>query len=308
VRYVTGVNEVVPFVPPFVYNHMCSSSLLTRYLPVLIFSYCIQICFPIGISYVVSRFPYKALPWWIKLTQPGILWPTHWPLSECSFIPSPLSNHSIDTIAPTIQPSINPSIDDPASLSIQSLSQRLLKANKMVATYVEDVAILLTFGLCCPVLAFAIVVYLMLQTHFQKMLIGRFLRFRQDMSTKSFGVLTHDRAISALEISCQDSIIQVQRTVWIVVWTATMFYSGICWDVAGDEVGVVHALWAPLVAISFPLLCWIIFEYMPTFAVELRGSSGIVEPLRSTTVNEAENRGGGGSRNSDVQMLIRSPL
>jgi hypothetical protein len=153
--YRTTIKYLSPFIPSFSYNYLCGSTLLAAYLPVYLYVYSIQLLLPLLSSLLLSRWvSYPSLPLAIRKKLPGVLWPHHW-----------LAKNS-------------------AGLSDSSLSQQrpaprlLLRMDTIMTGHMQDLLILLTFGLCCPLLALVIGASVLSSILNVRLMIGRFILLR----------------------------------------------------------------------------------------------------------------------------------
>ena len=162
---------------------------------------------------------------------------------------------------------------------------------KMSTIFCNDVCnnclLLVTFGLCSPILAAAIVCSVLLKMSLWVLLVGRFTRcmlHREDGSgghssdsspnsngntgtdadspsqpsgtpSNNEGAADDNRstvvlfAITALANEYIPLFEVLATSFWLLVWCSAMFVALLSWDIAMDEVGWLQSLWAPL----FPL-------------------------------------------------------
>jgi hypothetical protein len=137
--------------------------------------------------------------------------------------------------------------------------KRLLNV-KAVMSYFSNVAvILLTFGLCSPFLALALIASTTVTCAVWLMFLGRFMHYRV------FGIPKYeDHAVISLNKQLSEAIGLLKVCVWPVVNSSCLFFAFLCWDMAGDEVGVSDAIYIPCIALSMPVLIWAsirIFEW-----------------------------------------------
>jgi hypothetical protein len=256
---------VVPFVPSFSYNYLCTSTLLAAYLPVYIYIYSIQIVvYPLA-TYLLAKFvPFDRLPPWIKATLPGIIWPHHW-----------LANRSVagdkdqnkDGCA---NQSLEISAGQQQSQELAS-GRTILKTDDLMIKHLQGILVLITFGLCCPPLALTISLSMFLSLLQLRCVIGRFVLLRHPtlvdphLPSSPFSPPSADSALRALKSGIVNLDRSFHHTAWIVVWSSCFFSVLLCWDIAGDEVGWMHSLWVPGVAVGY-LLAVATFMNRPTVA------------------------------------------
>jgi hypothetical protein len=140
----------------------------------------------------------------------------------------------------------------------------LFKPAKIFGSVTQDFCVLLTFGLCSPILAMAVAVHSSLATTHTTLLISRFIYLRShhrrdthhNHDTDTTATLdTHgDAAIDALELSLSHlSRGSYLRMVWPILWSSGLFVAFLCWEISGDTVGWEHSLWAPLTVVAMAL-------------------------------------------------------
>jgi hypothetical protein len=145
--------DVLKITPPFFYSYQCGSTLLTSYIPVHMYSVSLQILstiatfiFVISSSSVMTQYPH-----WLLSLLPGVCWPGHWQSVESS---------SVD---------LNPK------------PIRLVEPHQIVSNTMSSLTLLLSFGLCSPVLCGYIALSICMYLCCWLMLVGRFVYFRFDM-------------------------------------------------------------------------------------------------------------------------------
>mmetsp|Transcript_28450 Transcript_28450/g.48095 ORF Transcript_28450/g.48095 Transcript_28450/m.48095 type:complete len:328 (-) Transcript_28450:1388-2371(-) len=141
--------ESAPLVPPFMYHNQCGSAVLSAYIPVFLLGYSIQMILSLVILTSLMAVPYKSVPSSVYMIVHGLLWPEHWLQSGDALI-------------------LNKSI-------VACRSDALLRTGTI---YCNDVLnnwlVMMTFGLCSPVLAVAVVCTVLLKMSLFVMLIGRY--------------------------------------------------------------------------------------------------------------------------------------
>lgn len=261
--------QVTPFTPPLSYNYLCGSTLLATYLPVYCYLYAIQIiAVPINTYFLATHVPYPRLPLRARKLFQGIIWPHHWYSSQRT--ESRLLN-------------------DPTDIEKERPTPRsLLARDTIVSKFTEDILNLITFGLCCPLLALAISISMVVNLLIQRTLIGRFLLARED----AFASPSHspprtqstapDVALLALNQSLFDLDSSYYRLIWVVIWSSCFFIAFICWDIAGDKMGALESIWIPSLAVVF-VLSLQLFERFSSLVT----ASWIFRCVRSSMVSRA---------------------
>jgi hypothetical protein len=138
--------QVLQITPPFSYTYQCGSTLLTSYLPVYMYSISLQIFFLVATLVFIFSSNLTQYPNWLLELFPGIYWPI------CSF------NDNIRDV------------------------NRLIGPSQITSSAMNHFILLLSFGLCSPVLCCYIALSLCANLYCWLMLIGRFVSFHRDLS------------------------------------------------------------------------------------------------------------------------------
>jgi hypothetical protein len=159
--------DVLKITPPFFYSYQCGSTLLTSYLPVHMYSISLQVLFTIVTLIIMFSSSNRAqLPPWLLSLFPGVCWPSHW------------QNVGRGSSA----------ID---------LKERpvMIKPHQIISKTMGNIILLLSFGLCSPVLCVYIAVSICLHLCSWLLLIGRFVSVRMDAlhALRSFSGAEPDR-------------------------------------------------------------------------------------------------------------------
>ena len=262
-EYSTIEVESASLVPPFTYNNQCGSVVLTSYIPVFLLGFSIQLLLPFIVLVSLTYLTYDSLSPSVRMMLHGILWPEHW-----------LQN-SEDTSA------LNKTLlhGDPSIL----LKIRTIFCNDVFNNWL----LMVTFGLCSPVLVVAIVCSVLLKMSLWVSLIGRFTRchLHDDRGVHDGGRQTEvttvtassrssvitssacaaadkDRndahvvydalvALAAVHIPLHDVLI---GSFWRLVWCSAIFVALLGWDMAMDEVGWLQSVWVPLIPLCYVVL------------------------------------------------------
>jgi hypothetical protein len=230
--------ESAPVTPPFVYNNQCTSVILTSFIPVLIIGFSIQL-----ILTLVLPIACLQADKWVNIATalrhkliPGVFCPDFW-LNTSS---------SAALIRQTVDVKNDPTI--------------LVKTKSILCSDVlNNATIMLTFGLCSPVLATAVVCVVVLKMKLMEMLVARFTIMLD--SAKNAGNNVEGKAHLHVALVALGRVPFPYREVlrksfWLLAWASAMFFALVCWDMVSDEVGWWRALWAPASALLFPVLLW----------------------------------------------------
>ena len=158
----------------------------------------------------------------------GIIWPDNW-LQE-----------GPDAFSPE---------EAAANKYVIARGKRLLNIKTVTSLFANAAVILLTFGLCSPYLALAIIAATVLTCFVWLLFIGRFMHYR------IYGIPEfEDNALITFDKQVSDAISLMKVCVWPIVNSSCFFFAFLCWDMAGDEVGFTGALFIPCIAVCMPIL------------------------------------------------------
>jgi hypothetical protein len=143
--------DVLKITPPFFYSYQCGSTLLTSYIPVHMYSVSLQIIstFVSLIIIFSSSTMAQQQPWWLLSLFPGVCWPSHW--------------QYVRRIVVDIK-------ERPV----------MIKPHQIISRTMNNIILLVSFGLCSPVLCVCIAVSICVHLWSWLMLIGRFVSLRLD--------------------------------------------------------------------------------------------------------------------------------
>jgi hypothetical protein len=142
--------DVLKITPPFFYSYQCGSTLLTSYLPVHMYSISLQIIFTIVTLIIIfSSSNLTRHPRWLLSLFPGVCWPSHWQHAGSS---------AVDI---TKQPV-------------------MIKPHQIISRTMNNIILLVSFGLCSPVLCVCIALSISVHLCSWLILIGRFVSVRLD--------------------------------------------------------------------------------------------------------------------------------
>jgi hypothetical protein len=240
--------ELQPFVPPFTYSYQCASVLLTSYIPVLIFVAAFQMLLPFGFVWFQIMVQYSTIPSVLRFAFYGVIWPDYWLSSY------PKTNEDICKEATDIL---------------------ILDTNDIVyADILNQLIVLLSFGLCSPMLAAAVSLAFGFKMLMWRMLLGRFVHYRMRLANMArekqddghtinieYDTKINDLAIDALADATVDFVSVFEMCLWPLLMSSAVFFAIICWDIAGDEVGSEASMWVPVLVGAIPLCFWMSFVF-----------------------------------------------
>ena len=245
--------QSAPVVPPFTYNNQCSSVLLTSYIPVLIIGASIQLVMAFALPFIhyhVGKRLGLADIIGLKITK-GIIWPEFW--NNCGQSDSNMSSKFLDKFE-----------KDPLML--------LNFKSVLCFDILNNTMILLTFGLCSPVLAAAVTCVAVSKMKILTLLIGRFVA--------SIHTDTEDSGLHFALAGLCKVIFPVnavwKNAFWIIIWTSAIFFAIVCWDIACDDVGWEASIWVPLTVLSYPVMIWLGLRIFLAFTQHRQATKSVV--------------------------------
>jgi hypothetical protein len=198
--------------------------------------FALQLLFSLIIVVLMVQFPYTALPSPIRNSIHGLMWPDIWRQKENL-------EHNKATV--DLVPSV-------------VLQIRTIFCNDVM----NNLLLLLTFGLCSPILAVAIVCCVLQKMTLWVVVIGRFTRCvlqceaMEVSSQSSIAVKENDNAtyfaLSALAQVHTPLLPILAQSFWRLAWCSALFVALVSWDMAADGKGGFTSLWAP--ALPFAVL------------------------------------------------------
>lgn len=147
----------------------------------------------------------------------------------------------------------------------------LYKPSNVFASFMQDFCILMTFGICSPILSISITISSILTVLHYRIILGRFLYIRQSSLSQSSliessyqnnnrynanNINSNDAAIIALENSLIGIPNLMILMVWPIVIISCLFISFLCWDISGDKIGWEKSIWAPSLALTILAVLW----------------------------------------------------
>lgn len=269
VAYVPVEVFTEPVTPSFTYNNQCSSVLLTSYIPVLILGFSIQLtlCFvmPIVLTYAGSMFDLSSFVH--RKVLKGIVWPQYWLAKE--------------------------PMDDIHFRNLLGKDPTLLLNPKTLFCFdiLNNFVVLLSFGLCSPVLALAIIFVVLAKMNIWKEFVTRFVI---KISGDEVGSSNHYAlvALARVEFPIRNVL---KRSFWLIAMSTSAFFSFICWDIAADDVGWLQSLWIPLSIIFYPVLLRMASSFL------YREGSGSIRQNHGSSVYDK-------SKDVELPGIISNPM
>ena len=226
------------FSPPFSYSYICSSSVLTRFIPVFIISN-VLLAFVVpmiamGILFTSTKYmTFKSL---CMSFMPPLLFPSH-----------------------------------------QDSSKPLFSPHVVISKLLHQIALLMTFGVACPPLAVAILVTISIITVGWRILLGRYIKERRVLAgektkpmNETLAAYDSDNNLSdaykndmhRLNSHCNGVWLCPQSCIWIVVISTASFFAVLVFDISGDENGwLIAVLFFSLPIFLFPIIFFLMYTY-----------------------------------------------
>ena len=157
VLYTSMIMDVLKIIPPFYYSYQCGSTILITYLPVYMYTISLQILSILGTSLIIftsTRTRVESHPQWLVKLFPKVCWLSH------------------------LETNNSPELELDKKLLCTRI--RLLNPHQIISSFINNIALLLSFGLCSPVLCFYLSLSICLHLCHWHLLIGRFVCFRID--------------------------------------------------------------------------------------------------------------------------------
>jgi hypothetical protein len=243
--------------------------------------YSIQLLLPFVFLATLKYFPLESIsPSVFKLFY-GIIWPEYWLQGESDAI---AQNKAMLNSDPGV----------------------LLKMPTILCNDVfNNLLLVLTFGLCSPLLSLAIMCSVVLKMSMWMLLIGRFTKcILHDNSNNEDGK-SCEEATSVADISTAPSkqieisdVVDKSRddsdddvihfplaalaelyiplhevlagSFWQLAWCSALFVAFLSWDMAADEVGRVSSVWVPLVPLGYVATLRCVAHYWGTADIDAK--------------------------------------
>lgn len=216
----TGVYELVTFPPPYLYNFQCSYVFAEFYVPAFIYV-CLFATFGVPLVEVMLVYLHSR-------ATPGTRW--------FAFI---------DKVAPRILKPVSQHATFP-----RNVIRPYFDATQFVTTQLTYLALLLTFGVVFPPLAFALGFTMVATNVLTRAKVGRFLH--NAISARLGG---YDSTIAA-ECANISGVAMLRRSVWMILNLSAIFYGLFMFDTIGTTTGFKQSFWVLIVVPLFPTFCY----------------------------------------------------
>ncbi len=169
--------------------------------------------------------------------------------------------------------------------------QPLIQVDKVCVIIISSFGILITFGALFPPLAIVIVISMIITTYCVQLMLGQVVTHSRQLELQHIHYLQQQKILKQqvidgdvevqaevevqlepvvdadgtylhyeqrLEEECEDVTKAFKNIIFLLLVFATLFYAFFLWDIIGDDVGWLDALWAPICLALLPFLLLII--------------------------------------------------
>jgi hypothetical protein len=244
--------DILRITPPFFYNYQCGSTLLTSYIPVYMYSVSIQLLSSVASFSFIILSTNAQHPAWLRNRFSGVCWPSRW--------------RNVDYHL--------------SEMNIDGEPIRLINPHQIISRMMNNIVLLLSFGLCSPVLCCYITLSSCVHLSCWLILIGRFVCHRIDtldatrlssssrqnsMSSLSpfrpsfleSGKIIEDQLLLLLDQQLHGVTSSLLVCKWPIILTSCFFVTLLCWDMAGDQGGWLQAVWVPIAGVVIATWIWV---------------------------------------------------
>eukprot|EP01031_Cornospumella_fuschlensis_P026119 gene26119-31539_t len=292
VSSVDTFDEVATYTPVFYYNYNCYSTVVTEYVPIFFVSYCfLSLAIPAGSILATNSKHSKVM----STFYPAIFWADTVPVEEKEFTTSSeqakslekdsrgatnstknsrnvITNQHPDSEAKAstddVVSELHSTTQPPVGSNLQTLetsaaTSRLLFPAFILAAGVHHVMVMLTFGMFYPPLNVLVCLLVCVTAFTWEALIGRWLTTEGEDDNM---VLVNSSTLQLNEV-CASACCAPRRSLWLLSVGSGVFVGLACWDMAGDALGWLPALWAPLGALAISLLVCLLLRGYNLFRI-----------------------------------------
>ena len=217
-----------------------------------------QLLIPFAFVMIFTHVPYQTVPTAVRGLIHGIIWPKYW---------------------------VEESDEKEKDLSSQPLL--LLDTVDIVSMdIIFNLSVMLTFGICSPILALAIGLSCFFKLQMWTLFIGRLVSYFTRRNRNTFGshkkedttgredskesdhqldLSKREESVSDFEFpytlrylatTCIPIFDILDQNSGILLGSSTIFLSLLVWDIVGDDFGWKNSLWAPIIMISIPFMLY----------------------------------------------------
>jgi hypothetical protein len=204
--------------------------------------------------YLLSRMNHLNLPPIFRDRLPAIIWPGAWEIQLESF--ELMESKSAEKTESKLfaQKVVSPHIRCRQTFSPDNLLSQLT----------HHFSIAMTFGLCSPPLALAIILVVWESGAIWRILINRFLLLRFERLRRSVTSLRELAERDPFVLRLEESLIGVssafEGSIFPILFIGTVFHSCLVWDIGSDHLGI-NALWFPFSLMGLFSALYILYKF-----------------------------------------------
>jgi hypothetical protein len=251
--------------PPFVYSFQCGSTFLANYIPVLMYSYVFAALFLPVMRFILLHWAEE-----IETCCPTFIFDI---LVSTTLVRSVRQNHAVadkNNDGSTLTTQTTPfttmveSKSSTVSASAETVDTRsvlnrhrvspFFNGSNVVAKRLLDFAIMVTFGLACPVLGLAVSVSVFTNAGVWRLAVGKYLsQENTEALSRHRSLFDKERRVLEflrLELSTKGLLTGSVSAMWVVTVVASLFWSLMCYDMIADVYGLHAGLTVVLVVIT----------------------------------------------------------
>jgi Leucine-rich repeat (LRR) protein len=309
------------YLPPFTYMYQCSSSLITNFVPVMLFSHLF-----LGLVFPCLLLIHCATADYLQLDN------SHMPMLPPIFRPQDIQSSSLFSQDSTSQQK---------HLSPQKTQFKLLTPELIISSTLHHVIVMGTFGWTSPPLAIAIAWTITAWTFIWPLGISRFLIYAGSerearhaiigTATQAAGTGVSNAIMLSLNSpsadapsassistdvpSADDSLVKTQhilslecagvwqgpfKSMWVITDTSAVFSGFMLMDIAGDEVGWFRAL----AYVVIPLIVVVVFGLRLYFKGDIFKVLTWKAPITTSSSNDVQDNGKEGEDTTYTESAI----
>jgi Leucine-rich repeat (LRR) protein len=313
------------FYPPFQYSYQCSSSVLTIFVPVFVYRYILSgIIYPFYLftTIVTARYWKKYVVehskeemWtnsvlclflpqmWKELLILLVEYREQSRMLASKNIPIAVNNLPPDNPMSTEEniKQINNATIEQALDSLQKFVKDNRLVNQFVTELLTSVAIMISFGILFPPLAFIILFSLFMRILIFSAMMGLWIRLIQVNITMQDCSKCLQSCMEIFDYHWKVFPDTCKIGLWLMIFFASWVWSFTLFDTLGDEVGFGKAFWIVLVMCIFPLILLLL---LVTLVVQAK----IPNNVDANHATEIENNDEATKKNFDNNNIFEEKL
>eukprot|EP01038_Epipyxis_sp_PR26KG_P012790 gene12790-17147_t len=232
------VIQNLSFVPPFQYSYQCASNLVANYATVYVYAFVIG-SFAVPLAWETmhlfgSLIPKRDSKFWRTIRR------------KLPKLVQPLTEEDI--------------------IKMRHTEKQVFNSPKFISWTLNALILMVTFGALFPPLAIVICLSIFAKTYYTQLLIARRTFLAEEMNLPEYHEITNR--------DCKYIENAFRYFYWVISPVCSTFYAFIIFDTFGDQVGYIHALWAPIVISCMPYIILISMRLIVKKCVNNRKNDG----------------------------------